>query len=266
MSFAEGVTSSGQPYKYNGKELDTERGLNLYDYGARMYDPELGRFMNLDPLAELSRRWTPYNYAYNNPMYFVDPDGMLSQSFMDELIKKSDDSNETKWTFNNDGSASGSNGASVNAGESEQQTNSDSSGSQDKNGSKKAPKPSYTPAPKKLPGFPDAKKVKPKGGRTRWKLPDGDIVEWDGQHGELERYNPRGKHKGVWSPDGEEIKDPVPGRKIDPTLVPLSPTSNSSFMDHMARVTGLSGTALVVYIVVSEGSRAFPPRNLVPIP
>ncbi|WP_253297257.1 RHS repeat domain-containing protein [Chryseobacterium sp. PCH239] len=58
-------------YKYNGKELQ-ESGM--YDYGARMYMPDLGRWGVIDPLAETSRGWSTYAYAYNNPVMFIDPD------------------------------------------------------------------------------------------------------------------------------------------------------------------------------------------------
>ncbi len=68
-------TSTGQPYRYNGKEYDTHASLNWYDYGARHYDPAIARWTTQDPLAEKYYDLTPYNYCAANPMIYVDPDG-----------------------------------------------------------------------------------------------------------------------------------------------------------------------------------------------
>ncbi len=73
-------------YLYNGKELDTDFGLNWYHYGFRMYDPAIARFTSIDPLAETYSFQSPYTYAANNPISFIDylglgpiygPDGTL---------------------------------------------------------------------------------------------------------------------------------------------------------------------------------------------
>ena len=67
-------------YKYNGKELQ-ETGM--YDYGARMYMPDIVRWGVVDPLAEKAQDLSPYRYGYNNPILFIDPTGMLETDFVD---------------------------------------------------------------------------------------------------------------------------------------------------------------------------------------
>ena len=67
-------------YKFGGKELNSNEfsdgsGLELYDFSARNYDPQIMRWHNPDPMADKWNSYSPYNYAINNPVNVIDPDG-----------------------------------------------------------------------------------------------------------------------------------------------------------------------------------------------
>jgi len=79
------VNGTENQWKYQGKEHEEELGLNTYDFGARNYMPDLGRWTTVDPLAEDTPSWSPYVYVHNNPINMIDPDGRKAFDWYENL-------------------------------------------------------------------------------------------------------------------------------------------------------------------------------------
>ncbi|GAP68173.1 protein containing RHS repeat-associated core domain [Bacteroidales bacterium 6E] len=87
-------------YLYNGKELQNEFFEN-YDYGARFYDPELARWHSVDPMAESYYSHSPYHFSGNNPIKFVDLNGMNYDEW--DLTVRADGTQDLKWVSDKGG-------------------------------------------------------------------------------------------------------------------------------------------------------------------
>ena len=101
------MNANMQPYKYNGKELDRMHGLDTYDYGARQYDPVLGRWDRMDPLCEKYYDLSPYVYCHNNPINRIDADGEDDYRFDSKtgtfhLMEKTEDKTDRVYGYHYD--------------------------------------------------------------------------------------------------------------------------------------------------------------------
>jgi|GEM_PF-2303056 len=261
------VPVDNNPFRYCGEYLDSESG-NIY-LRARYYDPSMGRFVSEDSYEGKINQplsLNLYTYCYNNPIIYTDPSGNFAISA------------DGKWAHG--GAANNSSSTTISDVEAEKrglhvfENGVDKGVFKSNQGTSKSGsntmilanrKPGKTP-PKSWPPLPDNLTGKkptwnPKG---YWEGAKGDHTWDDRSHGSgVDRGN--GPQDGHWDDEKSNGRWDRYGNPLPIMPVP-TPTPQPSLYDKLGEITGLSGTALTVYFVISEGSRLFPPRDLVPVP
>jgi len=97
----DGYSVGAQPYKFGGKEYDEMHGLNWYDFEARYYSGVIPGFTTMDPLAEKYYSVSPYVYCGNNPVLFIDPDGMSTHlNRLGYIVQENDDGDDGVYYHN----------------------------------------------------------------------------------------------------------------------------------------------------------------------
>ncbi len=99
-----------QKWKFGGKEFDEGHDLNTYDFGARNYMPDIGRWGSIDPLSELMYDQGTFNYAFNSPLYYTDTDGNTPKGLKNPIVifRRSEnkvyiyEDNDTPFDFTDD--------------------------------------------------------------------------------------------------------------------------------------------------------------------
>jgi RHS repeat-associated protein len=285
------------------KEFADGSGWEMYATNFRSYDPQIGRFHQVDPLAGMYPSITPYSYAFNNPILFNDPMGLEAtkpKKTEDVTHDPVDVGTGDSWLKNPYDDHFNFETFEMSEGEKEAAAyyvvqnwgindiprdkfdpRWDEWYSQSDIPDNKKPvhpgsvEPTGAVFPEKTPPLPkkggmsldDMKKnppdhpdyKSPKGGDRKVRNPNGSGSGWIDDKGRVwVPSDNKGNHAPHWDRQ-------IPGGGYDNVYPMFQSPTPYDFMDKMQQATGLSGAGLIIFIIISEGSRIFPLRNVIPI-
>jgi len=105
------LPDSNNKFRYNGQEFQDDLQLNMTAMDYRQYDNSLGRFNSIDALSEMNYAISPFAFSYNNPTFWSDPTGLLSQALVESIIRNS--SSGSKWVNDGGGTFSNADGSGM---------------------------------------------------------------------------------------------------------------------------------------------------------